>query len=53
MHRHILINHDLDLHITVFSTSPDLELDALIGVIDDMIMETLCNAAKGIQKAGS
>lgn len=47
MHRHIIINHDLGLHLVIYSDESDL---SLVDVIDEMIFNQLCNATEGIQK---
>lgn len=47
MHKHIIVNHDLGLHLVIYSEQEDLDL---IDVVDEMITEQLCNATEGIQK---
>ena len=47
MHHHIIINHDLGLHLVIHSEDEDLDL---VHVLDEMIMKKLCDATEGIQK---
>ena len=47
MHRYIIINHDLGLHLVIHSEDEDLNL---VDVIDEMIVKQLCDATEGIQK---
>lgn len=47
MHHHIIINHDLGLHLVIHSEEEELDL---VDVIDEMIVKQLCDATEGIQK---
>ena len=47
MHKHIIINHDLGLHLVIYSEESDL---SLVKVLDEMILKQLCDATEGIQK---
>lgn len=47
MHHHIIINHDLGLHLVIHSEEEELDL---VHVIDEMIVKQLCDATEGIQK---
>ena len=47
MHKHIIINHDLGLHIVIYSEQSEVDL---LKVLDEMILLKLTNAAEGIQK---
>jgi len=47
MHKHIIINHDLNLHIVIFAKEEEVDL---LAVLDDMILEKLNHATEGIQK---
>ena len=47
MHQHIIINHDLGLHIVIYSRQAEVDL---LKVLDEMILLKLTNATEGIQK---
>lgn len=48
MHTHIIINHDVGLHLVIVSTEDDIPASS---IIDEMIVTQLKNAATGIQEA--
>lgn len=47
MHTHILINKELGINLTIFSTEEEIDL---VAVLDEIITERLCHATEGIQE---
>lgn len=48
MHTHIIINHDVGLHLVIVAEEEDIEI---CEVLDDMIVTHIKNATAGIQEA--
>ena len=48
MHTHIIINHDVGLHLVIVAEEEDMEI---CEVLDDMIVTHIKNATAGIQEA--
>lgn len=46
-HTHIIINHDVGLHLVIFSNAEELDLPA---ILDRMIVDQLAYATTGIQE---
>jgi hypothetical protein len=46
-HTHIIINHDVGLHLVFFSNAEDLDLPA---ILDRLIVNQLTHATAGIQE---
>lgn len=45
MHKHIIINHDLNLHLIILSDEEEIDL---VQAVDDLILNQLCHATEGV-----
>jgi len=45
MHKHIIINRDLNLHLIILSDEEEIDL---VQAVDDLILNQLCHATEGV-----
>lgn len=41
MHQHIIVNHDIGLHLVIYSDEAEVDL---VSILDKVIIEQLCHA---------